>query len=724
VVPQEIIAPNAEAIRADLIYMTRRWHELPQKCMLEIRAFKEHCHPTIVKYAPDWIDGPDGAVQFIVDLNSKGYNIYSVRNPIGSRTSGSASDADIIAAFFLWADCDDPAAAGNVLRFDGPKWSASVVTGTTPSTRAHTYWELAEPCTDMAAWRAMQATIAAHFASDPSVINPSRIMRVGGTVSYPDARKQGRGYINEVTQLRTEYADPRAPVTMEQMARVFGDREPAVRQSLSAMAMPAPRASGGFQIDTGSTVAPLDRERLAIQATSGMEWHNAVIRLVASYVGKGLSDDEIHALTQPLTLSGYTGQQTAQEVQTAIDGARRKGWTPETQTTEFRDLTTAEKEAIPAALFRPWAVRDLAAIPYPEFLYSDFYARKYTSVTLAAPKVGKSMLGLVEAIDMATGLGLLTGVRRDPLKVVYYNAEDDEDVIDGRIAALLALYGIPQEALVGQLFPTSGVEREDFYMVSGQDPVINEALFISIEKFCTENGADVLIFDPLQDLTRSPETNEVFRALGQRLRRMANACGVALGLVHHTRKVAQGITPSIDDMRGGSALRGTARFNRILVSMTEDEAAKAGVENHRHFFRIGDMESNLAPPSSEVNRWYEKVNVATPNGQHVGAVRPWEWPDAFDGVTNHDAIRVQAAVAATLPPPRYSSQSKQWVGIVVADALGLDLEDKTQRARVNSMIGTWIKTKVLAVEEAPDTRNGRSTKIVVRGENTPHSEVN
>ena len=724
-VPEHITTTaDAAAIRADLIYMTRRWAELPIRCMFEIRAFKEGSQPQIAKYAPDWIDGPEGAVQWITSLNALGYNIYAVRNPINAKCSGSASDTDIVGAFFLWADCDDPAAAGNVLRFDGPKWSASVVTGTTPSTRAHTYWELAEPCTDMAQWRAMQATIAAHFASDPSVINPSRIMRVGGTVSYPSAQKQGRGYIAEITELRTEYADPRAPVTLEQMARVFGSREPA-RKPLSAMATPTAPRAGGLHIDTGAAMTPpLDRERLAIQASSGMEWHNAVIRLVASYVGKGLSDDEIHALTQPLTLSGYTGQQTAQEVQAAIDGARRKGWTPEPQTTAIRDLTPQEKEAIPPMLFRPWVSRDLAKIPFPEFLYSDFYARKYTSVTLAAPKVGKSMLGLVEAIDMATGLGLLTGVKRAPLKVVYYNAEDDEDVIDGRIAALLSLYGIPQEALEGQLFPTSGVEREDFYMVSGQEPVINEALFVSIEKFCSEAGADVLIFDPLQDLTRSPETNEVFRALGQRLRRMANTCGVALGLVHHTRKVAQGITPSIDDMRGGSALRGTARFNRILVSMTEDEAVKAGVENHRHFFRIGDMESNLAPPSSDVNRWYEKVNVATPNGQHVGAVRSWEWPDAFDGITNSDAIRVQSVVASTVPPPRYSSQSKQWVGIIVADVLGLDLEDKLHRARVNSMIGTWIKTKVLAIEEVADTRNGRTTKAVVRGENTPYQEVN
>ena len=392
--------------------------------------------------------------------------------------------------------------------------------------------------------------------------------------------------------------------------------------------------------------------------------------------------------------------------------------------TQFRDLTESEKEAIPPALFRPWVVKDLTAIPHPEFVYSDFYARGYTSVTIAPPKVGKSMLGLAEAIDMTTGRGFLTGVKRDPLRVVYYNAEDDENVLDARVAALLTHYGIGQDEIAGRLFPTSGVDLPDFYMVSGQDGVINEPLFVSIEKFIRETGADALIFDPLQDLSRSPETNEVFRLLGQRLRRMASTCGVALGLIHHTRKIAPGTTASIDDARGGSALRGTARFNRLLNPMTEDEAMKAGVANHRYFFRIGDMESNLAPPSADVNRWFEKLSVETPNGHHIGAVQPWKWPDAFDGVSKEDARKVQIAISHMEDePPLESVQSSRWAGNVVARILGLDLEDKAHKARVQNMLRTWIKTNVLAVVEVRNNRAGRDVKAIIAGPNNPLTEV-
>ena len=390
--------------------------------------------------------------------------------------------------------------------------------------------------------------------------------------------------------------------------------------------------------------------------------------------------------------------------------------------TQFRELSEEEVEAIPPALFRPWVVKDLAAIKQPEFVYSDFYARGYTSVTIAPPKVGKSMLGLAEAIDMATGRGFLTGVATHPLKVVYYNAEDDENVIDARVAALLTEYGIDQEEIAGRLFATSGVDRPEFFMVSGQDGIINEALFVSIEKFIQETGADVLIFDPLQDLSRSPETNEVFRMLGQRLRRMASSCGVALGLIHHTRKIAPGMQATIDDARGGSALRGTARFNRILSPMSEDEGAKAGVENHKFYFRIADVESNLAPPSADINRWFEKLSVETPNGHRVGAIRPWKWPDAFDGLTRNDAAKVRAEVARMAEPPRADIRSKDWIGVVVAHCLGFDLTEAADKNKVKAIVQKWIETRVLKVEETHDARNGRAVKVIVAGENNPLSE--
>lgn len=390
---------------------------------------------------------------------------------------------------------------------------------------------------------------------------------------------------------------------------------------------------------------------------------------------------------------------------------------------EVRAPKSGVAQTIAPLSFRPWGFRRLGDIRAPEFVYSDFYARGYTSLTVAPPKVGKSMLGLAEAMDMATGAGFLTSSPRESLRVLYYNAEDDMSVLEGRIAALLGHYGLQQASIAETLYPVSGVDANGFYLVSGPDGTINEDLFEAIENFITANKIDVLIFDPLQDLSRSPETNEVFRILGQRLRHLASSHRVALGLVHHTRKLSPGTGASIDDARGGGALRGTARFNRLLMPMSEDEGAKAGVENHRHFMRIAEAESNLAPPSADVNRWFQKISVQIPNGHFVGAVEPWKWPDAFMGLRREDAAAVRAAIAACEPPARESSQSPSWAGLIVADALRLPSEDKTARNRIKSLLREWIKSDVLSIEEWRDPRTGRDVKVVIPGSNNPMSQA-
>ena len=562
------VMPNRDAIRADLVYMTRRWNELAAPAVFEVRAFKEGSQPQTAKFAADWIDGPDGAVEWIMAMNALGYNIYAVRNPINAQCRGSASDSDIIAAFFLWADCDDPAAAGNVLRFDGPKWSASVVTGSVPSVRAHTYWELKEPCTDMAAWRSMQATIAAHFASDPSVINPSRIMRVGGTVSYPSAQKQGRGYISEITDLRTEYADPRAPVTLDQMARVFGASEPA-RKSLSAQAAPsAPR--GGFEINTGTAPA-LDRERLAIQAMSGNEWHNAVIRLVASYVAKGMSDSEIHALTQPLTLSGYTGQQTAAEVQTAINGARAKGWTP----TEYASPAALKIETAPATDFDvPMPTTRAIEIEWfddvevslaANYIIKGVLDQGAMSVVYGPSNSGKTFFALDMAFNVAIG-AQWRGRRVKPCAVLYLAAEGGRGV-SNRLAALKATTGVCDVPLA--------LKRAGLDLLHDQAD-LQHICDLAAHVMSLRQGLPLLIvIDTLSRVMAGGDENSAadMTALIRNIDAIREATKAHICLVHHTGKdTARGA-------RGHSSLR--AATDTEIEVQADGETRAAFVSKQR-----------------------------------------------------------------------------------------------------------------------------------------------
>ncbi len=378
----------------------------------------------------------------------------------------------------------------------------------------------------------------------------------------------------------------------------------------------------------------------------------------------------------------------------------------------------AERSGIPAvAPFRSWETVDARTLPARQFLYGNHYIRKFASVTVAPGGLGKSTLVLAECIAMATGRPIL-GIRPSAMcKVVYFNAEDPIDEIQRRVLAICKSHGIEQGELVGQLFVASGRDQE-LILSKGDDGAIVEAVFDLIERFAVSENIDVFAFDPLANMTEAPETNDAFRRLGKRLSLMADRLNASIELVHHTRKL-NGNEASVEDSRGGSALVGAVRAGRALNPMSVDEAAKAGLETHIDHFRIEAAGKNNLSRNSSHSTWYERISVELENGDSVASIKPWQWPDAFDGVSAIDAIRVHGLVASANPTPRFSSQSTNWVGKIVADVLGLDLEDKAHRARVNSMISTWIKTKVLVVEEIEDSRNGRMTKGVFPGPNVP-----
>ena len=72
------------------------------------------------------------------------------------------------------------------------------------------------------------------------------------------------------------------------------------------------------EIAVGSIASPfviLDRAAASQAAMSGDSWHNNLLALVASWVAKGNTDEEIRILAAEKTLLGYTPEQTFDEVQ-------------------------------------------------------------------------------------------------------------------------------------------------------------------------------------------------------------------------------------------------------------------------------------------------------------------------------------------------------------------------------------------------------------------------
>jgi hypothetical protein len=168
------------------------------------------------------------------------------------------------------------------------------------------------------------------------------------------------------------------------------------------------------------------------------------------------------------------------------------------------------------------------------------------------------------------------------------------------------------------------------------------------------------------------------------------------------------------------------RSARFLLRMTEDEASRAGVENHRTFFRVENGKANLAPPSDKAT-WRKLIGVdlfngtaAYPGGDNVGVVVPWEWPDAFDGVdlTTLKAVKARLATGQW----RANEQADAWAGRAVAEVLSIDAgppekakrskEQNAARAKVRTMLKTWIRTGELVEVRKMDTRSRRETPFI------------
>ena len=722
------MAPKSEIIKQFITQITKNWNEVGQP-LIEIRSISTTGSTNAARFKLSQVDD---AVQHAEAMNAAKQNIYMCINaidPIKAEdipAGKAAKDTDILAAFYCFADADTKGAMENIMSFAGPKFTMSVKTGTTPFARGHAYWELEEPCQNMDAWKEVQKSIAASLQTDAAVINPSRIMRVAGTVSWPNKKKQDKGYVPELVTMRTEFTNDRDPQPFERLMRAFPKKV-------------ADNQVGGLEIDLGQQA--MDRQLAAQSIMAGDDWHNNIIRLVASYVSKGLSDDEIHAITDSFTLSGYSVDDTRQEVQQAIDGAREKGWTPQPDPAVERMQQQNQALNIPSEPSEsptedateqnwptPYEMFDALTLPRREWVYGHDYIKKYISVTASAGGIGKTSAIIVEAIAIATGKDLLGTTVKEQSNVWVINLEDPISEMQMRTIAAMQHYGITPDDIKGRLFMDGEDTMQITLAAESRDGLVtNDDLLAHISRKIKENNIGVVILDPFVSAHLVNENNNgSIQAVVAMLRKLARDTNSSIQLVHHIRKT-NGDDATIDSVRGAGSLIGAARAARVINRITPEDAMALGVDEHEALgiFRVDDGKANLAPPSDKATyRRMQSVEIA--NGEHIGVATEFKLPDLFDGVTAENARNVQAKVneaEANQTPYKANVQAKQFVGHAVAEELNLDMEKAGDKAKVKAIVKTWLQTKVLKTEEMYDKRQGRDVQCVVVGEPIRWDEV-
>lgn len=367
----------------------------------------------------------------------------------------------------------------------------------------------------------------------------------------------------------------------------------------------------------------------------------------------------------------------------------------------------------------PFTWRDPASIPTRQWLYGRHLIRRFVSATIAAPGVGKSTLGLAEDVAMATGRALL-GQRPDGhLRVWSWNGEDPLEEMQRRVAAICLHYGVMPEEIGDRLFLDSGREKEIIIASAERNGfTIAMPVVSAVKQAIGDCRLDVLRIDPFVSCHRVIENdNNAIDGVVKQWAKIADETNCAIELVHHSRKTG-GAEVSVDDARGASALLGAVRSARALNVMTDDEAARTGVENRRTYFRVDNGKSNLAPPPDK-GEWFHIVSQGLGNGaggpqDMVGVAVPWQWPNALDGLSVADLRKVQERISEG--EHAANVQATNWAGYAVAEALGIDISDKAAKERVKSLLRTWIANKALRVETRRNGAKGRDQDFIIVGE--------
>lgn len=369
-----------------------------------------------------------------------------------------------------------------------------------------------------------------------------------------------------------------------------------------------------------------------------------------------------------------------------------------------------------------YSMFDEASIEPRRWIYAHHYLRSFVSVLASAGGIGKTSLQIVEALAIVTGRPLLGEEVKERTNVWIVNLEDPLEEIQRRVLAAMRQYEIKPSEVEGRLFVNAGRDFSLKFGTQTRDGVLpNTKLVECLCRKIPEKQIGCVFIDPFVGAhSLSSENDNVgINAIVSEIRRVADTTKCAIGLVHHIRK-GNGEDASIDSVRGAGSLIGAARAARVINRMSADDAAKLGIDEAeaRSIFRVDDGKANLAPPAaSAVYRKMEGVKID--NGEWIGVCIPYTLPDVWGDISGKDAKAAQKIVANAHTdgePLRESSQSKNWVGVPIADMLGIDISEKKGKAKVSSIVKMWIKTNVLAVERITDPRQAREVSVIVVGD--------
>ena len=168
-----------------------------------------------------------------------------------------------------------------------------------------------------------------------------------------------------------------------------------------------PRPISG-QIADLHSIASSDAARRVRDIAPG-QWHENVRDTVAHLISKGVADDVIQSLMARFTTAGFSEADTRREVQTMIDGARRKGWAPEPPETRYLPIQSAS---------------EIFSAEPPEWLIDGLLPRVGVGLLNGPSGSGKTYVAVDAAMAVANGSAFANNHPTEKGRVLYAAGED------------------------------------------------------------------------------------------------------------------------------------------------------------------------------------------------------------------------------------------------------------------------------------------------------------
>ena len=458
-----------------------------------------------------------GSLEELVDEAVKqnaieGQNTYfgaALRAP-NTAPFGRGNDDDFYKAPAFWADLDEASSVAEAkAHYNGAPPTIGVITGRTPHPRVQLWWKQEEPCTDADVVRMQNKAIAAALAGDPVVINPSRVMRLAGTVAWPV--KEGR--VAEVVELQT-FDDDRPRVYLDgQVATAY----PPIHTNGNA----SEKATG---LNLG--LVTIDPVAMLREAEPG-NWHNPMLAFTAHCVAAGYPDWIIvEAARQVLD-----DPNNPSDLESLIEGARRK----------FDKPDSGEIEAGPLNVVGLSSFINMK-LPERKTLLSPWLPEQGLVMVYAERGIGKTYFALNVAHAVATGGSYLNWQANERHRVLYLDGEMPAPTMQERSRAIAGFN--PPENL-NDWFRLMTPDLQDAAMPDLSTKEGQARIEAQLA------GVELVVIDNLSTLCRSGIENEAESwlpvqewLLGLRRR------GMSAMIVHHAGK--------------GGLQRGTSRREDVL----------------------------------------------------------------------------------------------------------------------------------------------------------------